>query len=114
MAKLMPWISSVPSVAVDPLIVWMAPKLIGSPDLTVTQPNLSFLQTSVPPPAGGAAAFLPQAAASTTRTPTRANRPSHFDLFILPPSGRRTGPLSAVQTHHPRQGGLPAFSHRPP
>src|SRR5712691_7438159 len=96
----MPWTWSVPRVAVDPLMVWMAPKLIGSPALMVTQRNLSFLQTSVAPVVE--ALFLPQAAASTTKTATRASRRVNVGFLMLP--SLSAGPIEPA--HHSSPEGI--------
>src|SRR5438094_316997 len=100
MASLTPLSESVPSAAVEPLTLAMAPKLIGSPALIVTHPNLSLLHLSVPPPPPPAL-VPPQAAASVTRAAARASPASMVRFFIFPPpwgwspapqsSGSRTG-----------------------
>src|SRR3989442_4380532 len=94
MARLIPWISSVPRNAVDAVIVWIAPKWIGSPGLIVTQPNWSFEQASVPVP-DVPPVFLLHAAPIRATAPTSAIAANHLRCLIAPPScGALQGVLS--------------------
>src|SRR6266542_3858072 len=99
MASLMPLSESVPSAAVDPLTLAMAPKLIGSPALIVTHPNLSALHLSVPPVLE-VVALPPQAAATMTRTAPRARPVRILRFFMLPPPWGVPSPSIEVQGTH--------------
>src|SRR5947207_12331 len=119
MPRLMPWTSSVPRYEVEALIVWIAPKWIGSPGLTVTHPNLSEEHFDppagalVPPPLG---LLLPHAAATSASTATTPRRPNRVVFLIPPPSGPRwpfppssaglAGPTSPFDPSHAERHGV--------
>src|SRR5919201_507068 len=113
MPRLMPCTSSVPRNAVEALIVWIAPKWIGSPGLIVTHPNLSEEHFDappgalVPPPLG---LLLPHAAATSASTATTPRPPNRVVFLIPPPSGPFAGPSSLAKRGPGRarvQSGIP-------
>src|SRR5437870_2340502 len=93
MASLTPLSESVPSAAVEPLTLAMAPKLIGLPAPMTTHPNLSALHLSVPPLLE-VFALPPQAAATMTRTAPRASPVRILRFFMFPPPWGGPQPLN--------------------
>src|SRR2546427_6949665 len=93
MASLTPLSESVPSAAVEPLTLAMAPKLIGLPAPMITHPNLSALHLSVPPLLV-VLALPPQAAATMTRTAPRASPVRILRFFMFPPPWGGPQPLN--------------------
>src|SRR5438093_13619734 len=112
MASLTPLSESVPSAAVEPLTLAMAPKLIGLPAPMTTHPNLSALHLSVPPLLE-VFALPPQAAATMTRTAPRASPVRILRFFMFPPPwggpqplNRNTGAMPGVPRHAPCRVGI--------
>src|SRR5438128_1909644 len=108
MASLTPLSESVPSAAVEPLTLAMAPKLIGLPAPMTTHPNLSALHLSVPPLLE-VFALPPQAAATMTRTAPRTSPVRILRFFMFPP--RSGGPQSLNRTPPRRVRGGGQLDH---